>query len=155
MQETFYNSTLIFKWTLVWSLPGGQIHYLQENRQRPSTQPQLRHRDFWGLDTFTQGQIYIGHLSASYSKRSDSYQRPQAQCPRAELQSWGVDMMKGWVGLGTRDNKWRADHSTVKGWPWLQCIESSRCLHIQYKAQEMRFPVLKPSSPDVMKRPCA
>lgn len=96
------HCTLICKWALVWSLPGGQTHYLQETRIRPSTQPQLHCRDTWGVDTFT-----VGQMCGTCQLRSVKWLLSEAtvQCPRAELQSWGVGMMKGWVGIGMRDNK--------------------------------------------------
>lgn len=80
------HCTLICKWALVWSLPGGQAHYLQETRIRPSTQPQLhsplqRHlgsghlysgTDAWDLPTMISGVTLIrGHSAVSQGRTAE------------------------------------------------------------------------------------
>lgn len=54
-----------------------------------------------------------GHLPASYSEWSDSYQRPRGQCPRAELQGQGVGWVKGELEL-ERQRINKIENSKVK-----------------------------------------
>lgn len=129
-QERWCNCKLIFKWALVWSLPGGgNTLSLKEQKRASQRVPDSRavRSGEWRPSRMYEQR---GHLPASYSEWTDSYQRPRVQCPRAEWQGWGAGRVKGWTGAGVQDKKQRLENSKVKEWLWI-CMELCLCSDIK------------------------
>lgn len=138
-QEGLCNCKLIFKWTPVWSLPGGW-NTLSPKEQKKANQTvpgstAVKSEEWRPSRMFEQ----IGHLPASDSEWSDSYQRPHVQCPTAELQGWGVCRVKGWIGVGLKYNKQRLENSKVKEW-LSRCKEMCLCSHNEIRTYGDRIP---------------
>lgn len=129
-QERGCNCKLIFKWTLVWNLPGGgnTLSLKEQKRasQRAPDSTPMRSREWRPSRMFEQR----GHLPASYSEWTDSYRRPRGQCPRTKQQGRGEGRVKGWIGAGVQDKKQRPENSKVKEWLW-RCMESCLCSDIK------------------------
>lgn len=78
------HCTLIFKWTLQWSLPGGQTHCSQEGTKHTAPAPRQKHL---GSGHLLHWDRCIGPVS--YSQWSDSHPRPQCSVPGQNCRAGG------------------------------------------------------------------